>query len=616
MFISLVADKNSLPQNIIELAEALAEDYPIAFAGQGTKVTFNKIEADGIAFKVAKNSDGFVIDYNCTAACARGIASALAGICCEESTPMNSVGAMLDVSRGMVMKVDRVKKYLRRMAMSGCNLLLLYAEDVYEVPGEPFFGRHRGAYTMAELKELDAYAGKVGIELVGCIQTLGHMEQLLRWSNVYSNVMDTGRELLAESPETYKLIEKILDFWSEALTSRRLHIGMDETQSLGRGKYLTLNGYKNPFEILGRHLEKVNALCLERGLKPMIWSDMYFRFNNPEHNYYDYNNPLPANLKKDIPSNVSLVYWDYYHQEEEIFEKMIMRHREIGFEPIVASGVWTWATLWHNHHATKSTVPACVNACRRENIKELFFTMWGDDGAYCNYDSLFFGFIFAMEQVFCGGIGDNAAFKARYEAIMKGSFEAADIASHFVDMDFICSLMIWDDPLLNIYYDQTEKTFGTEHMDKSIGFYAEMAENLKPYADEFESGDFGHLINILNLLSQKMIFVSKLKKAYYAKDIKGIKEAKELLVQLMECVRKFDASFRRQWMRTAKVHGLERIQLRNSGLLGRLEETERRLTEYLTGEIAEIAELERPETGELNSACNLYAHVASGAAKC
>ena len=109
MFISLVADKNSLPQNIIELAEALAEDYPIAFAGQGTKVTFNKIEADGIAFKVAKNSDGFVIDYNCTAACARGIASALAGICCEESTPMNSVGAMLDVSRGMVMKVDRVK---------------------------------------------------------------------------------------------------------------------------------------------------------------------------------------------------------------------------------------------------------------------------------------------------------------------------------------------------------------------------------------------------------------------------------------------------------------------------------------------------------------------------
>ena len=120
---TLIINKNGIETNIISLVNELAIDYPVAFAGEGTQVRFNKIESDGIYVKVNKDAEGFVIDYNCVSAAARGIASALAGICGEEKTPMISAGAMLDVSRGMVIKVDRMKKYLRRMAMTGCNLL-------------------------------------------------------------------------------------------------------------------------------------------------------------------------------------------------------------------------------------------------------------------------------------------------------------------------------------------------------------------------------------------------------------------------------------------------------------------------------------------------------------
>ena len=53
---------------------------------------------------------------------------------------------------------------------------------------------------------------------------------------------------------------------------------------------------------------------------------------------------------------------------------MIRRHRELGFEPVTASGIWTWPTLWYDHGKTAETVPPCLEACRREHVKELIFT--------------------------------------------------------------------------------------------------------------------------------------------------------------------------------------------------------------------------------------------------
>jgi hexosaminidase len=44
----------------------------------------------------------------------------------------------------------------------------LYTEDTYQIPDEPFFGYLRGAYTEAELREIDDYAYALGIEVVPC----------------------------------------------------------------------------------------------------------------------------------------------------------------------------------------------------------------------------------------------------------------------------------------------------------------------------------------------------------------------------------------------------------------------------------------------------------------
>lgn len=370
-----------------------------------------------------------LLEYNSIAGAARGIGAALAKIECKESTPFKTLGIMLDVSRNMVMTVDHLKMWFRRLALSGYNMIMLYTEDTYELPDEPFFGHLRGAYTLEEIRELDEYAKCLGIELVGCIQTLGHLEQIIKWGGAYDKVRDTASVLLVDEPKTYALIEKMIAFWSEALGSRRIHIGMDETHDLGRGRFLDKFGYESGFELFNRHLGKVNELCKKAGLAPMIWSDMYFRLSNADQNYYDLEHPIPDSVQKKIPQNVQLVYWDYYHEDAAMYEAMIKRHRDIGFEPVMGSGIWTWTRLWYDHAKTEKTAVPCIQACRKQKVSELFFTMWGDNGAYCNYDSSLAGIIYCADLAYGVPANDPDKFTSkRFAAVCQSSYER--ISSH------------------------------------------------------------------------------------------------------------------------------------------------------------------------------------------
>ena len=95
---------------------------------------------------------------------------------------LQRLGIMLDCSRNGVLTVPSGKRYIDILSRLGYNCLMLYTEDTYEIPEQPYFGYLRGRYTPKELKELDSYAREKGIELIPCIQTLAHLNTIVRWS--------------------------------------------------------------------------------------------------------------------------------------------------------------------------------------------------------------------------------------------------------------------------------------------------------------------------------------------------------------------------------------------------------------------------------------------------
>ncbi|KAF9401845.1 hypothetical protein BGZ76_007426, partial [Entomortierella beljakovae] len=112
-----------------------------------------------------------------------------------------------NLARGGVLKQSSVFTMMRNCALMGINMIQLYTEDTYEMEGETFFGYLRGGYSRQELVNMDDYSDALGIELVPCIQTLGHLGQILQWPKFHI-YRDTNEVLLSNWEETYILIEK------------------------------------------------------------------------------------------------------------------------------------------------------------------------------------------------------------------------------------------------------------------------------------------------------------------------------------------------------------------------------------------------------------------------
>ncbi|WP_077302538.1 family 20 glycosylhydrolase [Virgibacillus pantothenticus] len=155
----------------------------------------------------------------------------------KEEPQFDTSGAMLDASRNAVLKVQEIKNMLRKMAVMGLSVLLVYTEDTYEVEEYPYFGYMRGIYTEEELKTCDEYAADLGIEMIPCIQTLAHLSEALKW-NYAAEIKDTADILLVGELKTYDFLEAIITAASRPFNSNRIHIGMDEAHQLGLGKYL------------------------------------------------------------------------------------------------------------------------------------------------------------------------------------------------------------------------------------------------------------------------------------------------------------------------------------------------------------------------------------------
>ena len=591
-------NKKKVSPELNSMLEFFSAEYPEKISdGEGKRELVFKKAASGV-LKVTNGKEKVVIEGGTLSAFARGIGSAMAGYSAKESTSFRTLGIMIDCSRNKVFTVGFMKNYFIKIALMGYNMAMLYTEDTYQMPGEPFFGYMRGAYSMEELKELDAFAGKLGIELIACIQTLGHLGQILRWEPYRSKVRDTSQVLLVDAPETYRLIEKMVKFWKEALSSKRIHIGMDETHDLGRGRFMDRNGYENAFDLFNRHLGKVNEICQKNGLSPIIWSDMYFRLGSKNMDYYDRKTKIPAKVKAKIPKNVQLCYWDYYHTDADFYEDFIKLHRSLGSEPILGSGVWTWSRCWYDHSQTLSTVVPCIEACRRTSLKEIFFTMWGDNGGYCAYRSTYAGLEFAAGLAYGLLPNDNRIFSSRLKAICGADYDLYLAISAFSrhlrsggEKEIRPEQLLWDDPLLGMVYTSLMNEDST-----LLPTYEKMMKEISAKAADSDPETFPELQvagALADAVSAKILLRRELLKAYGKKNRTALKKvANELIPAAIATLDEFDVHFRADWLATAKPFGLEVIQRRNAGVRARLEEARLRIFEFLDGSIDRIEEID------------------------
>lgn len=282
-------------------------------------------------------------------------------------------GVMLDCSRNAVRNIDSLKKQIRIMSLMGMNSLMLYTEDTYEIKGEPYFGYLRGRYTEKEILEIDDYAFSLGIELIPCIQTLGHLTSALRWS-CFDDIRDTEDVLMCDEEKTYVFLEKAILQIKKLFRTNQIHIGMDEAQMMGNGQYFEKYGYVDSKTVMLRHVNRVVKLCKKYGLKPMMWSDMYFRlatgtYGDPDHVI---NEQTAEEMHKKIPDGLTLVYWQYEETDKELYSSLLNEHKKLTPNIMYAGGASIWGGFTPHIGRSIKSATAALNACKEKDVKKLF----------------------------------------------------------------------------------------------------------------------------------------------------------------------------------------------------------------------------------------------------
>lgn len=517
----------------------------------------------------------------------------------QQKRHFSSCGTMVDVSRNAVMKVETVKHHIDQLAALGMNMLMLYTEDTFTVPEYPAFGYLRGAYTQAELKEIDDYAASLGVEVVPCIQTLAHLAQFLQWTNT-AEISDNHDILLIDEPATYDFIDAEIRAISSCVRSKRIHIGMDEAHGVGLGKYYAKHGATDRFELLNRHLCRVVDICKNYDLKPIMWSDMFFRLGSKTNAYCDKEAVIPQSVIDNMP-DVALCYWDYYHMDPDIYDFMLTRHQQMCKETVFAGGVWTWSGFLPQVKRTESSMSVGLKVCAQHEVDTVLATMWGDDGAETNTllamnmlpifsEACWQGPDVQESEVHLAGECLTGVPRKVFEAW--GDFYPSELDSRPGKQ------LVWGDvlyPLCNIAeYDS---------LDQVISRSQAAIETMKPY----DTLECRYATLLFDICIQKAELKKNLRNQYLQNDRAYLTETAEArLPQLMEAYRQLNKTHRELWERDNKRFGWEVISARYGAMLTRLEDVQYEIRRYLNGELDAIVELDEEPRDYIKKGHNTY----------
>lgn len=509
----------------------------------------------------------------------------------HEKARFETCGVMFDCSRNAVLKPEGMRYLLRKMALMGLNMGMMYTEDTYEVPEQPFFGYKRGRYTFDELKALDDYADQFGIELCPCIQTLGHLKRILHWP-AFHRYRENDEVLLADYEDTYVLLDQMIRAATAPYRSKRIHLGMDEAYGVGLGAHLVYHGYENPHQVIGRHLKRVLEITDKYGLSAMMWSDMYFHLDG--HDYH--NGGLPSQSARDaVDPRITLMYWDYYQSDEAMYADALHKHAQFPAPTVFAGGIWTWIGPAPDYPTAIANSVAGLSACMKAGVPLALATAWGDNGGEANMVASLLALQLYAEMTYTG-VYDEEALRARFRRCCNADAQAfLDISqlnlvpgmkSCHNDPVNACKFLLYQDPLIQLFEADTAG------FDMS-GHFASLVQKFAHYAQE--NPEYALLFDFYATLSHALA----LKCAWHeqAGDVvrRGDREAAAALADgipaTAEALNTLRVLWRKLWESTNKPNGFEILEVRLGGVAARMATAGEKMRAFADGTVDTIPEL-------------------------
>jgi hypothetical protein len=299
-------------------------------------------------------------------------------------------GLMLDISRGKVPTRATLEDLVDLCSKLRLNVLMLYIEHTFDFHRHPEIGEGSSPLDAETVLTLEAYAADRGVELVPCLQSLGHMERVLSLER-YAHLAESDRRwsLSPSQPGTYSLLEDLYDEFLPLFGSTRFNANCDEPFDLGRGQSATRAPRRSPGELFTQHVGKLGRLSKSHRKQLMIWAD--FAHQHPDQ---------LDRLSRDV---VLLDWW----YEAKFDADRIRKLRRKGFDVWVCPGTSSWNCLFPRVENSRRNITRWAEAGRAHGATGLLNTDWGDFGHYNALGVSLHAYAWGAQQAWSGTIEAN-----------------------------------------------------------------------------------------------------------------------------------------------------------------------------------------------------------------
>ena len=247
---------------------------------------------------------------------------------------------------------------------------------------EKYWNDYNG-FTAEEIRELDAYCAERYIRLVPNLNSFGHMESFTSLDEfahlaITDNNGKPSHTLNPLLEESLSFVDSIFDGIFENFSSDVVHIGMDETTTLGMGETKEVCEQLGVGQVYTDFLNKVLKLIVDKYHKtPMFWADIVF---------------LHPEQLKNIPKFSIVMDWGY--ESEYVFDRNCNTLKEKGLPFYVCPGTSMWNSYTgRSNNAAFNMHNAALNA-QHYGAEGFLLTEWGDCGYPQFYATAYFPLVF------------------------------------------------------------------------------------------------------------------------------------------------------------------------------------------------------------------------------
>lgn len=266
-----------------------------------------------------------------------------------------------DISRGPIPTLDFLKKQVEELSSYKLNAFTLYTEHVFRLKRHPKIAPSDGI-TAEEVAELDKYAKKHHVQLIGNFQSFGHFANILKVPG-YENLKETSDVITPAKEESYRFLKEVYGEIAPAYSSPLFNINCDETYGLGEGPAKDMVAKEGLGNVYAKHINRVSTLLKAHGKTPMMWGDIALQY---------------PDIRKNLPKDLIVLTWGY--DPRASFVDQIEPFTKIGFKFLVCPGVSCWGQTFPDLDAATTNINNFVRDGASQGALGMLNTTWDDTG--------------------------------------------------------------------------------------------------------------------------------------------------------------------------------------------------------------------------------------------